>query len=393
MPTHAITRIAGSMRHAGSPEPRHLFAALRLSAQGITGSGLSDASDVVGWLGAVQAQDYSAAKWALGLRMPIGTANDSIIEGAIANGSILRTHVMRRTWQFVSAKDLRWMLDLVAPRLIARSQGRYRQLGLDAATFGRCATILAKTLDDGHALTRDEIGSAFERAGVSADGPRLSHLLVRAELGGIICSGPPRGGHHTYVLLEHRAPLRVPIRRDEAVAELVRRYFRSRGPASLRDFVWWSGLTAKEARAGVMAIRSSLAADVVNGETFWWRNDAPAPARSHCVHLLPAFDEYVLAYRDRTAVLDAKYSERVNAGGGRLSPVIIIDGRVAGTWQRTALGVGTVSMRAEMFESVRERERLAIAGAAQRYADFLQRDARIEVVATARRRSSSPHPS
>ena len=393
MPVHAITRIVGSMRHAGCPKPRLLFADLRLSAQGITGSAFSDASDVVAWLGAVQAQDYSAAKWALGLRMPVGMANDSIIEGAIANGRVLRTHVMRRTWQFVSAKDLRWMLDLVAPRLIAHSAGRYRQLGLDAATFGRCATILAKTLDGGHALTRDEICSAFEREGVSAHGPRLSHLLVRAELDGLICSGPPRGSHHTYVLLEHRAPLRVPLRRDEAVAELVRRYFRSRGPASLRDFVWWSGLTAKEARAGVMAIQSSLAADVVNGETFWWQNDAPAPVGSPSVHLLPAFDEYVLAYRDRTAVLNTKYSERLNAGGGMLRPVVIIDGRVAGTWRRTALGVGTISMKAEMFAPVGERERLGIAGAAQRYAEFLQRDARIDVVATACRRSSSPHTS
>ena len=384
---------AGSMTHTACAEPRLPFAALRLSAQGISCSVFSDASDVVAWLGAVQAQDYSAAKWALGLRMPVGMANDSIIEGAIANGGILRTHVMRRTWQFVAAPDLRWMLDLVAPRLITRSAGRYRQLELDAATFGRCATILAKTLDGGHALTRDEIGSAFERAGVSADGPRLSHLLVRAELDGLICSGPPRGRNHTYVLLEHRAPLGVPLRRDEAVAELVRRYFRSRGPASLRDFVWWSGLTAKEARAGVMAIRSSLATDVVNGETFWWQNDAMALVVSPCVHLLPAFDEYVLAYRDRTAVLDTKYSEHLNAGGGMLSPVIIIDGRVAGTWRRTALGVGTVSMKAEMFASVGERERLAIAGAAQRYAEFLQRDARIEVVATACRCASPPHQS
>ncbi len=380
------------MRHAGRTERRPLFAALRLSAQRITGSVFSDASDVVAWLGAVQAQDYSAAKWALGLRMPVGMANDSIIQGAIANGGILRTHVMRRTWHFVSAKDLRWMQDLVAPGLIARSTGRYRQLGLDSATFCRCAGILAKTLDGGHALTRDEIGSTLGHAGVSADGPRLSHLLVRAELDGIICSGPPRGSHHTYVLLEHRAPLRVPLRRDEAVAELARRYFRSRGPASLRDFVWWSGLTAKEARAGLMAIQSHLVADVVNGETFWLPNEAPATVGSTCVHLLPAFDEYVLAYRDRTAVLDTKYSERLNAGGGMLSPVIIIDGRVAGTWRRTALRGGTVSMKAEMFTSMGERERLALDGAAQRYAEFLQRGARIEVVATACRRSSSPQP-
>jgi len=381
------------MRYVESLEQRSLFAALRLSAQGISGTPFSSASDVVAWLGAVQAQDYSAAKWALGLRMPIGMATESIIEGAIADGSILRTHAMRRTWQFVSAKDLRWMLDLVAPRLIARSAGRYRQLELDAATFERSAAILSKILDSGHALTREEIRSAFERAGISADGPRLSHLLVRAELDGLICSGSRRGSHHTYGLLEHRALERVSLRRDEAVAELVRRYFRSRGPASLRDFVWWSGLTSKEALAGVMAIRSSLATDVVNGETFWWQDDAPAPVVPHCVHLLPAFDEYLLAYRDRTAVLDARYSERLNAGGGMLSPVIIIDGRVAGTWRRTVLGVGTASIRANMFASFGQREKLDIAGAAQRYAQFLQRDARIEVVATASRRSSLPRPS
>ena len=371
------------MRRAGRPEPRPLLAAQRLAAQRITGSAFSGAPDVVEWLGAVQAQDASAAKWAVGLRMPVGMAKDATIEGAIASGSILRTHVMRGTWHFVSPKDLRWMLDLVAPRLIARSAGRYRQLGLDAATFARCARILEKTLDGGHALTRDEIGATLGHSGVSADGPRLAHLLVRAELDGIICSGPPRGRHHTYVLLGHRAPLRAPRPRGEAVAELARRYFRSRGPASLRDFVWWSGLTTREARAGLMAIESRLVADVVNGETLWWSNEAPATAGSICVHLLPAFDEYVLAYRDRTAVLDAEHAERLNAGGGMVAPVIVIDGRVAGTWRRTALRVGSVSLKADLFAPMGDGERLALDGAAQRYAEFLQRDAHVEVVAAA----------
>ena len=374
-------------------EPRLPLAALRLSAQRITGSVVGDASKVVAWLGLMQAQDYSAAKWAVALRMPAGIATESTVERAVACGSILRTHVVRRTWHFVSVKDLRWMLKLVASRLIARSADRYRQLGIDAATFGRCTKILARTLDDGRALTRDALGSTLEHAGILARGPRLSHLLVRAELEGLICSGPPRGGHHTYMLLDRRAPLTAPLTtplaRDEAVAELARRYFRSRGPASLRDFVWWSGLAAKEARAGVKAIDASLAAGVLEGETYWWSNEAPTAIESPCVHMLPAFDEYVLAYRNRAAVLDTHQSKRLNAGGGLLRPAIIIDGRVAGTWRRTLLGPSTVSIDAEMFTPVGARERLAIAGAARRYAEFLQREARLEVVTAACRGSPS----
>ena len=377
------------MRRERSPEPRPSLADLRLSAQHITRSAFADPSDVVAWLGAVQAQDYSAAKWAVALRMPAGTATESTIERAVANGSILRTHVLRRTWQFVSATDLRWMRELVRAGLIARSACRYRQLGLDAPTFRRCAAVLEKTLDEGRALTRDELGSMLEHADVLVNGPRLSHLLVRAELDGLICSGPPRGGHHTYVLLEDRVPPRTPLSRGEAVAELARRYFRSRGPASLRDFVWWSGLTAKEARAGVNAIQSTLAADDLDGETYWWSDENPAPVASPCMHLLPAFDEYVLAYRDRTLVLDTRYSKRLNAGGGMLSPVIVMDGRVVGTWRRVPLAPGKVSIRADMFGPVTERERLALARAAQRYAEFLQRAARLDVVATACRRPLS----
>lgn len=371
---------ASEIRHMRQTEPRLPLAALRRSAQRITGSVMRDASEVVAWLGLMQAQDYSAAKWAVALRMPAGVATESTVERAVAGGSILRTHVVRRTWHFVSAKDLRWMLKLVASRLIARSADRYRQLGIDAATVGRCIKILARTLDDGRALTRDALGTTLEHAGISARGPRLSHLLVRAELEGLICSGPPRGGRHTYMLLDRRAPLTTPLARDEAVAELARRYFRSRGPASLRDFVWWSGLAAKEARAGVKAIEASLAAGVLDGETYWWSSETPTAMESPCVHMLPAFDEYVLAYRNRAAVLDTHQSKRLNAGGGLLRPAIIIDGRVAGTWRRTLSGPSTVSIDAEMFTPVGARERLAIAGAARRYAEFLQREMRLEVV-------------
>src|SRR6266852_6469726 len=222
----------------------------RLHNQHITRRTLETPQALVEWLGAVQAQDFAAAKWALGLRLQGVTDDD--IEQAFTDGAILRTHVMRPTWHFVSPADIRWLLALTAPRVHAASAYYSRRLELDEVAFRSTNAVLANALQGGKQLTRDELASALQQAGIITEGEqRVTHIMMRAELDGIICSGARRGKQFTYALLEERAPQARALERDEALAELTRRYFTSHGPATVQDFVWWSGLTTADARVGL----------------------------------------------------------------------------------------------------------------------------------------------
>ena len=204
--------------------------------QRLTQNPLPGPAEVVAWLGAVQAQDYPGAKWALGLRMQ--DAADDIVERAFSDGAILRTHVMRPTWHFVTPADIRWMLNLTASRVNAASAYMYRQLELDDALFLRGNAVIARALQGGRQLTRVELRGALAEAGIVAEGARLSYIVMRAELDAVVCSGPWRGKQFTYALLDERAPRSRALERDQALAELTLRYFRGHGPATARDFAW-----------------------------------------------------------------------------------------------------------------------------------------------------------
>lgn len=355
-------------------------AARRLTAQRIGGRALSTPSEVVAWLGAVQAQDYAAAKWAIGLRLASDDATDASIERAVSDGAIIRTHAFRGTWQFVTPADIHWILALAAPRVVAGSASRYRELGLGPTVVRRSNATLEKALSDGDHLTRAELTAALDKAGISTAGQRLAHLLGQAEIDGLICSGARRGRQSTYALLDHRAPnpgLR--LHRDELIAKLAERYFRSRGPATIHDFSWWSGLTIAETRVGLEAVKSTLVSEVVDGATYWRLADGRrAGPASPLGHLLPAFDEYLVAYRNRDDVLDPKHVARLNAGGGMLNPTVVVDGRVIGTWRRT-LARAMVTMDLHLFKAPTPNERRAIGAAAKRYGAFLGLEASVAV--------------
>jgi len=206
--------------------------------------------DVVRWFGAVQSQDFEAAKWALALRMR--SATNAAVEDAFNRGEIVRTHLMRPTWHFVAHDDIRWLLALTAPRVNLRCGPNYRKFELDAAVFKRSHRVLENALKNGKSLTRSELRKILNESGVAADDTiRLAHILIRAELDGIVCSGPRIGKQFTYALFEERASAAKKIDRDEALAKLTRRYFGSHGPAGLQDFAWWSGLSAAEAKRGL----------------------------------------------------------------------------------------------------------------------------------------------
>ena len=241
---------------------------LRLRNQRLSGAALSAPEEVVGWLGAVQAQDYAGAKWALRLRMRSGTGDQT--DQALAQGSILRTHLLRPTWHFVTPADIRWLLALTAPRIQAGNATMYRQQGLDAAILQRSQTVLGKALEGGNQLTRAELRLALENAGiVTGEGLRLVYILMCAELVGVLCSGGRRGKQFTYALLDERVPPVRVLARPEALVELTWRYFQSRGPATLHDYAKWSGLTLADARSGLEEVKDRLVQAEVDGQVYW----------------------------------------------------------------------------------------------------------------------------
>lgn len=323
---------------------------------------------VVEWLGAVQAQEYGPAKWALGLRMANGV--DADIERAFERGHILRTHVMRPTWHFVTPDDIRWMLELTAPSVHRRMAIYDRQLGLDASVKRRGTAVIERALGDGQHLTRVELGEWLKGAGLAFTSTRLAHLTLYAELEGVICSGPRRGKKFTYALLADRAPKARRLTRDEALAELALRFFRSHGPATVRDFVWWSGLTTADARRGLEIIRARRSD--VDGYVYWTAGAATkAPARVEIAHLLPIYDEYVVSYRDRIAVPHGPSMIPSSTGGGYVTfqHALVIESQIAGTW-RMSRGSRDVAIAATPLRRLAARERAALADAAARYGRF-----------------------
>ncbi len=342
----------------------------RLHNQLLSQTKYTQPDQIVEWLGAVQAQDYSGAKWALGLRLKDVT--DSAIEKAFSEGRILRTHVMRPTWHFVTPTDIRWMLALTAPRVLPLLAYGDRQLGLDQTIIKRSNTVLAKALKGGKQLMRTEIDSVLQEKGIQTDGLRFIHLLMHAELDGIVCSGGRRGKQFTYALLDERAPQVKPLEREEALVELTRRYFRSHGPATLQDYVWWSGLTATDARKGIEAIKSEFEQEVVDDQAYWFSASTPVEVSSPTVHFLPDYDEYMVGYTDRSSIFDVAHTDKLDSRGSILNQyAIVIDGRVAGIWKRT-IKKNEVIIELSPFKPLKKAEDQAVRAAAQQYGQFLE---------------------
>ncbi|HYU34421.1 MAG TPA: winged helix DNA-binding domain-containing protein [Thermoanaerobaculia bacterium] len=348
----------------------------RLRSQRISGEGFKRPCEVVAWLGAVQAQDYLGALWALGLRMK--TATEEVIEQAIADRTVVRTWPMRGTLHFVASADIRWMLALMAARTIAGRRGRHRQLELDQAVFDRSRDPVTRALVGGRQLTRDALYEVLEAAGVSTAGQRGIHILQRLALDGLLCFAARQGKQQTFALLEEWVPPAKVLDRDEALAALAERYFTSRGPATLQDFTWWSGLTVVDGKAATELAGPRLEREVIDGLTYWSGAAAPGRAASPAspsAHLLPPFDEYTVAYRDRSAVLDPAHGGLVSSNG-IFYPALVLDGRVAGTWKRT-LKKESVIIDLSSFVPLKKKERQAAVAAAERYGAFLGKATRL----------------
>ncbi|MGC4074864.1 MAG: winged helix DNA-binding domain-containing protein [Nibricoccus sp.] len=350
------------------------IARMRLVNQRLIGVPFSQPTDVVSWLGAVQAQDYAGAKWALAQRCPPGVTNAQI-DALFNDGKILRTHVMRSTWHFVAPDDLRSLLKLTAPRVHQLNAYMYRKLELDAAIFRRSETVIEKALRGGHALTRDELGDILKKARIVASGHRLAYIAMHAELESLVCSGPLRGKQFTYALLEERAPEGKAFKREGALAELARRFFISHGPAQIQDFAWWSGLTVTDARAGLELSKDHLTSEVVDGKTFWFEAVSPKAVKTRddpLVHLLPNYDELFIAYRDNRAAMLPEVLKRLKDDPDALGVHIIAhNGNVAGGWRRT-VGKREILLTTNILMPFSKRDRAALTRAAEAYGRFME---------------------
>lgn len=311
----------------------NLISNTRLINQKIAGTDFKTPKEIVSWMGAIQAQDYSMALWAIGTRLSGSTKKT--VESSFDNGEILRIHVLRPTWHFISADDIYWMLQLSSIKIKSSLKTRHFQLGLTEPVISKTIEILEKELANGSNLTREELASEFGKAGIKTDENRLSHILFRAEMDGIICSGPIKDKKQTYSLLYERVPHKTDFSRNDALAELAKRYFKSRCPATSEDFAWWSNLSAADVRKALDFIRSDFFCETIKNSKYWFPNSyTGGKLEKNSVNLLPAYDEFLISYKDRSRSLSAVNNKKTVSDNGIFYPIIVVNGQVAGVWKR-----------------------------------------------------------
>ena len=345
------------------------FITRRLRAQRLSSPMPADPAAIVSWFGAVQAQDYVGAKQALWLRAPGLT--DAALDRALADGSIIRTHGPRPTWHFIAAEDARWVLAAVAPRVLQRSQTMFKAQEVDAAVMARCRRAIEKTLGGGRFATRTALAAAFKAAGVEAATLRLGLIVMWAELDQVICSGPRQGKQFTYALFDERATGER-LSTEDAQTRLAQRYVQSHGPVTNRDFVWWSGLNTAEARRALESVSPALRTETIDGVTYWSSPKAPPAGRAPVgpVHLLPNYDEYFIAYRDRRPTAEATgTADPIDPTQGYWH-VLAIEGRLGGFWKRT-IDAKKAAIELVPHRALSRTHRTAAEDAVQRYGAFI----------------------
>jgi hypothetical protein len=350
------------------------IAGIRLSQQAITDGSFNTPQSVVQWMGAMQAQDYAMAKWAVALRM--NNATDKEIDDALNNGEILRTHVLRPTWHFVSPRDIRWMVELTGSRIMASMKGRHKALGLTDRLLAKSNDIIQKALAEGEHLTREELLAHLVKAKFQLNEYRSLHYLMWAELSCIICNGKRKGIKQTYALLDNRAPKAKSLSKEEALANLASLYFTSHGPATVQDFTWWSGLMAGDARHALEMVKKGLASEKIGEQTFWFARDAVITKSKKTAYLLPAFDEFIISYRDRSASLNVEHNRKSITINGIFKPTVVLNGQVTGLWKRT-MKKDKVVIETEFFHKHSAPDTKMIKKCAEDYGRFLEKEVEI----------------
>lgn len=325
--------------------------------------------EIVAWFGAMQAQEYAMAKWAIGLRLL--ASHDHEIEQAFNDGKILRIHCVRPTWHFVTPEDIRMVLAVTAPRIQALSAYMNRKLSLNSNIFKRSNDLLVKILEGGNSLTRETIRTEFSRIKIPTTEQRLSHLMMQAELDGIVCSGPRQGKHQTYALLSERAPSSKKIDRREALVELSQRYFSSRGPATINDFAYWSGITAAEAKTGALSLSKQFEKIIIDGKEYFFLPNRSKPMDTiRTAFLMPDYDELGMGYKDRSAIQsDTKIVVNIRGGNPIFNRMLVVNGRIAGTWKRT-VSKNDVEVKIFPFKKLTTEEKKRVARAVEQFKQF-----------------------
>jgi len=325
------------------------IAGIRLLNHQLSGTDYTTPRQIVAHFGIMQAQDFNSVKWAIGVRLRECT--EESIEESFNRGEILRTHVLRPTWHFITSENIRWMLQLSAKRILQSMKSRDRELGLTDEIYGKCYRIIEKTLEKEDCATREELTKILYDAGVKLDSSQIYHIIAGAEATGIICSGALREKKHTYALLGKRVPAIKPLTKEESLAKLARMYFMGHGPAALPDFVWWSGLSVGEARQGLESVRAELISETIDGQKYWMPDTGSRPLTGKSeLYLLPAFDEYIVGYKDRTAVITSENHRKAISSNGVFRPVMIKDGKVIGLWKKATSGKRAIVI--EPFEAI-----------------------------------------
>jgi hypothetical protein len=337
--------------------------------QRLWGKRFDTPEEVVGWLGAMQAQEFQVAKWSVAQRA--NGVDAAAMDRAFDEGTILRSHFLRPTWHFARARDIRWLLTATAPRVQALNAHYNRQHGIDEELAKRSNAVLAKALNGGKSLTRKELAPILGRAGVVASGPQLAYIIMRAELDAIVVSGPMRGKQHTYALLDERAPNAIRLDREESVAELTRRFFVSRGPATLRDLARWSSLTAAECKSGVEMVKSELEHEDIDGRTYWFGSSAPSrkPQRRPRADLVQGYDEIIMSYSESRDVVAPVKSDLVVRDRRIFLHAILLDGRIVGHWRHDP-PKDSAAIEWVLHHSLETAEARALDAAVDRFARF-----------------------
>jgi hypothetical protein len=346
----------------------HAIPRRRLHNVGLDRARFRAADEVVGWLIAVQSQDFGPAKWSVAMRT--STLDDAAMDRAFAAGEILRTHVLRPTWHFVLPADIRWLQQLTGPR-VRRALTYYdRKLELDAASLKRCRAVITRSLSKEH-LTRKEIAEVLARKGIAAEGQRLGHIVMHCELDAVICSGAPKGKQQTYALVDERAPRARVLTDDEALYEFTKRYFTGHGPASAKDLSAWSSLTLAEVRRGIEMVGAELEHETIEGVTYL-RAPAPMPPKmkSPAAHLLQGYDEYIMGYKETRHWLGARGASMMSYERTAMVGIIIVDGEMVGHWKRK-ITKDVVTFEVFLYRSLTAGEQRAVQSAAEAQAKFL----------------------
>ncbi len=353
------------------------LAKTRLMSQQVGGTKFSSPKMILDWMGAIQSQDYAMAIWAVGIRTPNSTKTG--IEAAIDKGEILRTHLLRPTWHFVSSDDIYWMLELTAPQIKRSSKSRQEDLGLSPALLRKCNHVIEKALRGGNHLNREELILELGKAKIATDQNRASHIFAWAELEGLICSGATKRGKPSYAILEERVQKSKPLDKETALATLAKKYFTSRCPATFQDFVWWSGLSTRDAKQALELAGPEFSAKTINLQTYWFpATYLTSNPNDEKVHLLPAYDEFIISYKDRSAALPLETFNTVVSNNGIFRPVIVVNGQVTGIWTRM-IGKDKVLVEAELFEPVSKEIRDHIEGATAQYGRYMEKETELTI--------------